>query len=140
MINQYARIEEASKYFGKTHSYFGAMKVSNKDRYDLVSSFDNSLVISTIKYKEWLINLFKEASMIDLELTRNEMFEVLSLLGYKYKQKVYEFSVMLHCSIDENNFLSIQYSQVQKVVRFIQLCNELGYSDVNFEYKGVVND
>ena len=123
--------EKIGEYYGYKGAYLASCYTNSREKYDFLSSFDDYLFISLLKYKEFLINLFYKASMIEIDIDKKDVESILSLMNVNSTHRYYEFSSLLNCVIDEDNFLTINMRTVKKVMRFIYLSNELGFSEVD---------
>ena len=128
---------QAARHFEKCDAYFDGVKHSNIERFNLIMSFNDNIIASCYKYFDWIHNLFYEASLIEITFTRKELEDIMSLLGFKSTHRASEFTTFIHSSIDEDNFLSIPYLNVVKVCKFVILCNEMGYSNLEIDLRTI---
>lgn len=127
-------------YFGYKRNYFSTLIYISKGKWELMTAFDDRyLFASLLKYKNFLINLFYEASLIEMDMDKKEVEDVLSMIGAKSIHRYREFVILLNSVINEENFMTIQYPAIVKVLKFIAICNELGYSNLEVEIPIEIN-
>lgn len=114
--------EWCSRELGRDKSYLSTMCYTSKEKWEIITSFDDKLYISILKYKEWLINLFHKASIIEMNMEdKKEKNKVLLALGLKSHTRVKDFEILINSVIDEGNFLSIRWNNIKKVINFVEL-------------------
>jgi len=114
---------EISLYLGKAQAYLSVVRNNSKEKYLRMLSFDKrNKYNSIILYRDYVMNLFYKASYLEQEISIKEMRMILDVLGYSRRPSTQNnFRTRLNMVVDEDNFMSISYSFIQKVEKFIEL-------------------
>jgi hypothetical protein len=105
-------------------SYYATVRLKSPEKYKLIMSFDKNKEASISKYKEFVIDLFQEASDLIVELGDEQSKKILNSLGYFCLQSNNFFLNRAFNVIDEDNFTNIQYRFILKAERFINECKK----------------
>jgi len=105
-------------------SYYATVRAKSPEKYKLIMSFDKNKEASISKYKEFVIDLFQEASDLIIELGDKQSKKILSSLGYPCLKSNNVFLSKVFNVVNEDNFTSVQYRVILKAERFINECKK----------------
>lgn len=119
--------KELDKLFGKTEGYFISMRSNSPTRFFYIFSFSKNRFESVYMYMNYVNKLFHNASILESQLTKNELIEILYEVGYSYSTAHYDFTRIINQIIDEETILSVQFQNITKVIKFCDFCYKRGY-------------
>ena len=122
-----SNLAKASIYFNKKDTYFSSARCNSPEKYDFIMSFDSDPIKSVTMYMDYLIKLFYDCSLIEMQLNNKQLEVVTSALGLHHSHRAYEFTRVVHMVIDEDTFLSISFETVKRMMKFEDICRDLGY-------------
>lgn len=122
-----SNLSKASVYFKKKDTYFSSIRCNANEKYNFMMSFDSEPIKSVTMYMDYLIKLFYDCSLIEMQLNNKQLEVVTKALGLYSQHRAYEFTRAVHMVIDEDNFLTITFETVKRMMKFEDICRDLGY-------------
>ena len=116
------------KFFGVSISYFHQVKTNNKEKYDLMLSFDENPKMSILKYIDYVKSVLDQMEMVLHDFEDGEYGKMLykhKILNHTNFNAIYddEVSVIFAIRDELRDYLKINLLQLRKWEKIIDIYN-----------------